>query len=259
MIRCNPRDRYQTVDEVLKDIEKLPKLSTESPRITDDREIQPSGQRSPWLLPSAIALLLLGSVAYFWNTGWNPFNNISVLPTPSPAATPSFNPPSIIPSPSSPVTEIKASYNQLSIYLKAKNWKLADHETYLLLLKAAGKNSYNDGTFYPDEFSRITCADLVLIDQLWTQTTNGKQGLSAQKKIYEEAGKDIRKTYETIGWFNASEQVINTAYDRQTSRWEYIEGRQPNFQSPPTGHLPFLLRDPVKNIERMATLYRCSN
>ncbi len=258
MTRCNPRDRYQTVDEVLKDIEKLPKLSTESPRITDDREIQANMWRSPWLLPSAIVLLLLAGATYLWSIGWN-FSRISSIPTtPINTIPPSFNPSPSIPTPT-PIPEIKTSYNQLRIYLKAKNWKSADYETYLLLLKAAGKNSYNDGTFHPDEFNQITCADLVLIDQLWTQATNGKQGLTAQKKIYEETGKDIRKTYETIGWFNASEQVINTAYDRQTSRWEYIEGRQPNFQSPPTGHLPFLLRDPVKNIERIATLYRCSN
>ena len=148
----------------------------------------------------------------------------------------------------------------MSIYLKQKNWQAADNETYLLLLKSAGSNSFKDGTFHPDEFNRITCADLVLIDQLWTQATNGKQGLTAQKKIYEESARDIRKTYESIGWISPSgEQAIATSYDRQTSRWEYIEGRQPNFKAPPVGHLPFLLREPLnKNLERMVTLYRCS-
>jgi len=98
-----------------------------------------------------------------------------------------------------------------------------------------------------------------LIDQLWTQATNGKQGLSSQKKIYEENGKDIRKTYEIVGWLNPSgELAIDTAYDRASSRWQYIEGRQPNFQNPPVGHLPFLLRDPHRNLERMASFYKCS-
>ncbi len=132
--------------------------------------------------------------------------------------------------------------------------------TYLLLLKASGSQSERDGTFHPDEFNKITCADLVLIDQLWTQASNGKQGLTAQKKIYEDFAKDIRKTYENIGWFSPSgELAIDTTYDRKTSRWEYLEGRQPNFKSPPVGHLPFLLRDTSKNLERMATLYRCSS
>ena len=261
MSRCNPRDRYQTVDEVLRDLAKLPKLSTDSPRITDDRdEVKPKRR----LLPFAIALIVLTSgiclLGIGISTGWNPFKS-DILPSDSPQ--PSATIPTVSPSPQTSVALIpdrKASYEQLSIYLKAKNWKAADDETYLLLLNAAGSQSTKDGTFHPDEFNRINCADLVLIDQLWTQASNGKQGLTAQKKIYEDSGKDIRKTYENIGWLTPSgELAIDTAYDRQTSRWEYIEGRQPNFKAPIVGHLPFLLREPNKNLERMVTLYRCSS
>jgi serine/threonine protein kinase len=261
MTRCNPRDRYQTVDEVLRDMAKLPKLSTVSPRITDDRdEVKPNSL----VLPFAIALLALTSGIYLFSIGWNHFKS-EILPNsnPSPVVstpTPEASPSPLVPPSGTPSPDREASYEQLSIYLKAKNWKAADNETYLLLLKAAGNQSYKDGTFHPDEFNRITCADLVLIDQLWTQASNGKQGLTAQKKIYEDFAKDIRKTYENIGWISPSgELAIDTAYDRQTSRWEYIEGRQPNFKSPPVGHLPFLIREPNKNLERMATLYRCSS
>jgi serine/threonine protein kinase len=261
MSRCNPLDRYQTVDEVLKDLAKLPKLSTDSPRITDDRDMVKPNRL---LLPFAIAFLALTSGIYLFSigfsTGWNPFKS-DILPSDSP--NPSAAIPTVSPSPQTSATLVpdrKASYEQLSIYLKAKNWKAADNETYLLLLQAAGSQSVNDGTFHPDEFNRITCADLVLIDQLWTQASSGKQGLTAQKKIYEDSAKDIRKVYENIGWFTPSgELAIDTAYDRQTSRWEYIEGRQPNFKSPIVGHLPFLLREPNKNLERMVTLYRCSS
>ena len=265
MIRCNSRDRYQTVDEVLKDIAKLPKLSTASPRITDDQEVKPN-----FLLPSAIALLVLSAGIYLFNLGWNPFKNIAIAPNnnhnsnPSPS-TPLSSPQTIanigVNPDSNPDQDKKVSYAQLSIYLKEKNWKAADNESYLLLLKAAGNQSYNDGTFHLDEFKQISCADLVLIDQLWTNLSNGKQGLTAQKKIYDGASKDIRKAYEALGWINASgEFAIETAYNRQTSRWEYIEGRQPNFKSPPIGHFPFLLRDPSsKNLEKMLVLYRCSS
>ncbi len=267
MTRCNPRDRYQTVDEALKDIAKLPKLNTASPRIIDDRVDETSKKPNFLILPSAIALILLASGVYLFVTGWNPFKSDLPVTSPSPLAIPYTFSPSVptlssSPQPSSTVSvESKTNYDQLSIYLKEKNWKAADNETYLLLLKAAGSQSYNDGTFHPDEVNRINCADLVLIDQLWTQASNGKQGLTAQKKIYEDSARDIRKTYESIGWINASgELTIETAYNRDNSRWEYIEGRQPNFKSPPVGHFPFLLRDPFsKNLERMITLYRCSN
>ncbi|MBD2176000.1 GUN4 domain-containing protein [Pseudanabaena sp. FACHB-1998] len=266
MTRCNPRDRYQNVDEVLKDMVKLPKLSNQSPRIMDDREVSVN----PWLLPSIIVLMVCASGFYLISTGT--FKNL-IAPSPiasppqSPKISPTNNPePTAIPSASPSITpnsetsnDGKPDYTQLKIYLKDKNWKAADKETYLQLLKAAGSQSYRDGTFYSDEFNRISCADLVLIDQLWTQASNGKQGLSPQKKIYEENGKDIRKTYEISGWISPSgELAIDTAYDRAASRWEYIEGRQPNFQSPPIGHLPFLLRDPNKNLERMSSFYKCS-
>ncbi|PZO41669.1 MAG: hypothetical protein DCF19_08895 [Pseudanabaena frigida] len=266
MTRCNPRDRYQTVDEVLKDIAKLPKLSTDSPRITDDRIDNRQSKPALWLLPAAILLLILASGIYLFSIGWNPFKETVPNSTPTSSSTePTALPTPIVSSSPQPeftsVPENKTSYDRLIVYLKEKNWKDADNETYLLLLKAAGKQSFNDGSFHPDEFNRITCADLVLIDQLWTQASNGKQGLTAQKKIYEDSGKDIRKTYESTGWFSSSgELAIETAYNRQTSRWDYIEGRQPNFKSPPIGHLPFLLRDPLsKNLERMTTLYRCSS
>jgi len=259
MTRCNPSDRYQSVDEVLKDIGRLPKLSTASPRITDDRITKPF-KLSVLLMPSAIALFVLAIAIYLFNTAKNPVSESSqssinaVIPTPNPSnvnnSIPVENPP----------RENKASHDQLSIYLKDKDWKAADYETYLLLLKAAGRQSSNDGTWHPDEFNRISCADLVLIDQLWTQASNGNQGLTAQKKIYEDSAKDIRKAYESMGWISLTgEAAIATTYDRQTSRWEYIDGRQPNFKSPPVGHLPFLLRDPSsKNLERIVTLYRCS-
>ena len=258
MTRCNPSDRYQSVDEVLKDIGRLPKLSTSSPRIIDDR-ITPEFKISRFLFPSAIALFILAIAIYLFNTAKNPVIESSqssinaVISSPNPSnvnnSTPVENPP----------RENKASHDQLSIYLKDKDWKAADYETYLILLKAAGRQSSNDGTWHPDEFNRISCAHLTLIDQLWTQSSNGNQGLTAQKKIYEDSAKDIRKAYESMGWISLTgEAAIATTYDRQTSRWEYIEGRQPNFKSPPVGHLPFLMRDPSKNLERMVTLYRCS-
>ncbi len=262
MIRCNPRDRYQTVDEVLKDMAKLPKLSTASPRITDDREVPPN----PWLLPSTIACLIIATGSYLLSTGWNPLwsdSSLNVKPNASSTTLPSSSLAVPIPSPQSLTNvAIDRNYAQLRSYLAAKDWKEADNETYLSLLKAAGNQSYNDGSFHPDEFKQISCADLVLIDQLWTQASNGKLGLSAQKKIYAANDKDIHRTYESMGWINSSgELVIETSYSRQTSRWDYLEGRQPNFKSPPTGHLPFLLRDPTnKNWEKItAIFYRCSS
>jgi serine/threonine protein kinase len=254
MTRCNPRDRYQTVDEVLKDIAKLPKLSIDSPRIIDDQGVKPTFQL--WKLAIALLFVVAGGISLFYlfrkELNQSPIISLSpaTITNPLPLAKPSND---IQPDP-------KDNYNQLSIYLTEKNWKAADNETYLLLLKSAGNKSLEDGTFHSDELNQVSCAGIALIDQLWKEASDGKQGLTAQKKIYENFGKDIRQTYTSIGWINPSgELAIDTVYDRKTARWEYMQGRQPNFQAPPIGHLPFLLRDQPNNLERMVALYRCSS
>ena len=270
MARSNPRDRYQTVDEVLRDLSKLPKLSTASPRIISDRlsnspiDQKTRRQSNPQNLIWISVLSLLGLVTtiyllFIWGKETNRADLVQIPKTlpeviPVPIASNSPQLPTAKPNSSNNV-----SYNLLRDYLKQKNWQAADQETYLLLLKAAGSKSYADGTFHPDELSQISCADLVLIDQLWTQSTDAKQGLTAQRQTYNESFKDVRLTFETLGWLNTSgEPAIETAYDRPTSRWEYITGRQPNFKSPPKGHLPFLMRSPTKDMESLTTLYRCS-
>jgi serine/threonine protein kinase len=260
MTRCNPSDRYQTVAEVLKDLAKLPKLSTNSPKITDDREIK----KSQYLFVLPILVIILGAISF----GIYRSSDRLQSSQPSQPSAPQPIPP---PPPSKPPLNFDqdaVSFDQLRNQLKAQDWESADQTTNLILLRAAGSQSLKDGTFHPDELSRISCAEIVLIDQLWTQATDGKQGLTAQKKIYESASKDLRKTYETIGWLTPSgEFAINTIYNRQTSRWEYLEGRQPNFKDPPKGHLPFLFRElssknldnsSDKNLERLVNLYRCS-
>ncbi|PZU97286.1 MAG: hypothetical protein DCE90_06945 [Pseudanabaena sp.] len=269
MTRCNPRDRYQTVDEVLRDLSKLPKLNTASPRTTDDRlgnfpinqidqktRKQPQSRSLIWI--SVLSLLGLTAVIFsliIWARDPSKVESVPTVPPSTPAPVANTPPPTTKPEPADNV-----SYELLSTYLKQKNWQAADQETYLLLLRAAGSRSYADGTFHPDELSQISCADLVLIDQLWTQSTKSKQGFTAQRQTYEESFKDLQITFEKLGWLNPSgDPAIETAYNRQTSRWEYITGRQPNFKSPPKGHLPFLMRSPTKNMESLTTLYRCSS
>lgn len=262
MTRCHPRDRYQTVDEVLKDLAKLPKLSTDSPKITDDRELKKS--QHFFALPILLATVLVAISIGIYRSGDRPRLSQPSAPQPIPATQP------VTQSVKTPLNfdRDSISFDQLRNQLKAQDWEAADQTTHLILLRAAGSQSLKDGTFHPDELSRISCAEIALIDQLWTQATDGKQGLTAQKKIYESTFKDLRKTYETIGWLTPSgEFAINTVYNRQTSRWEYLEGRQPNFKSPPTGHLPLLFRElssknldksSDKNSERLVNLYRCS-
>jgi serine/threonine protein kinase len=261
MTRCHLRDRYQTIDEVIKDLAKLPKLSTESPKIIDDRQPQKTQRPLILLLPMLIAIFAaIGIYQSIHQTSDRPLSSKPSAPQSIPTPQPSNSP---ISSDQDPI-----NFDQLRNQLKAQDWESADQTTHLILLRAAGSQSFKDGTFHPDELNRISCAEIVLIDQLWTQATDGKQGLTAQKKIYESTSKDLRKTYEIIGWLKPSgEFAVNTLYNRQTSRWEYLEGRQPSFKASPTGHLPFLFRElsakvldsySAKNLDRLVNLYRCS-
>jgi serine/threonine-protein kinase len=260
MTRCNPRDRYQTVDEVLKDMSKLPKLSMASPRIMGDdvagmAGAMLSGERVSRWWGSRRSLLVAGTIALVGMVGYGVSQ--SMMP-PEKLPTAPIVPPIVVASPA-PVRSEVPSFNRLSNYLKQKNWEAADLETYLILLKAAGKNSEQDGSFHLDDLGQVNCAEILLIDQLWTQASNGKLGITAQKRIYESNAADLLRTYEAIGWLVGNTMAIDTFYNRQTSRWEYVAGRQPNFKSPPPGHLPFLLRDSsINNLSRMVSLYRCS-
>jgi serine/threonine protein kinase len=136
------------------------------------------------------------------------------------------------------------NYDQLRQSLAKKDWQSADRNTYELLLKAAGSKSYADGTYHPDELTSLSCADIVLIDELWDDASNGKLGFSAQKQIYEAADQDWQKMYEKLGWRTISGTwLVDTHYDREANRWEYVDGHAPNFQAPPAGHLPIALRE----------------
>ncbi len=151
------------------------------------------------------------------------------------------------------------NYDRLRQYLQQKKWELADQETYNLLLQRAGKRSYNDGVLYPDELSTISCADVVLIDQLWSQASEGQLGLTAQKRLYVSEGNDWRKLYERTGWWNeAGDWQIDLLYDRTKRRWYYGMERQPNYAKPPVGHLPLVVREPAPQSQsKQAVFYRC--
>ncbi|AFY71311.1 serine/threonine protein kinase [Thalassoporum mexicanum PCC 7367] len=136
------------------------------------------------------------------------------------------------------------NYDQLRQSLAQQDWQSADRHTYELLLKAAGRESHADGTYHPDELAALSCVDVVLIDELWDDASGGKLGFSAQKRIYEAADQDWQKMYAQLGWRTISGTwLVDTRYDREASRWEYVDGHLPDFQAPPDGHLPIPLRE----------------
>lgn len=117
-------------------------------------------------------------------------------------------------------------YTRLRDLLRAENWKEADSETYLVMLKAVGREER--GWITEEELLNFPCTDLRTIDQLWVKYSNGHFGFSVQKEIYlSVGGVDDGKYYEEVfekygdevGWrVNESwiwyKDVTNTIYSR---------------------------------------------
>ena len=99
------------------------------------------------------------------------------------------------------------TYENLENFLKAKQWKEADQESTRLMLKIA--NREKEGWFDTNSIETFPCDFLSTIDRLWVDNSNGKFGLSIQKKIYIEVcgGKTLyydEKEWQcfgdTVGW-----------------------------------------------------------
>lgn len=133
------------------------------------------------------------------------------------------------------------NYSQLQEYLRAKDWRMADRETYLRLLDAAGSLAQARGMIPQSEMDTLSCADLRTIDQLWSTATNGQQGFATQMNIFRAVGFDYRKMYDTIGWQKlppANTWAFEWRYNTQDRRMEFVPGKEPNYTDPAPGYLP---------------------
>ncbi|PSB67231.1 NTPase (NACHT family), partial [filamentous cyanobacterium CCP1] len=123
-------------------------------------------------------------------------------------------------------------YQDLEGYLKNGQWKLADTETYSLMITTLGKEEGR--LFSPEELINFPCEELRAIDQLWIKYSQGKFGFSTQKQIYVECGAILDGRYpgnqiwrrfgDRVGW-------------RINDEWITLDETSYEF-SAPLGHLP---------------------
>jgi hypothetical protein len=132
-------------------------------------------------------------------------------------------------------------YTQLREYLRVKDWRAADQETYLRLLDAAGPQAQAAGMIPQDEMDALSCTDLRTIDQLWSAATNHQQGFSVQMQILRALGSDYRRLYAKVGWQElppSNQWAFERDYNVETRRIEFKSGQEPNYTNPVPGHLP---------------------
>ena len=122
-------------------------------------------------------------------------------------------------------------YAKLEALLKAGEWREADEETYRLMIKAVGKE---DGQIFSlEDLENFPCEDLLTIDRLWVEASNGHFGFSVQKKIWQEcgspmnSGKDWDRFCVKVGWKNAAATEYVNYTDLKFSPHLSLKGELP--------------------------------
>lgn len=102
---------------------------------------------------------------------------------------------------------MSSTYDTLAALLKAGKWKDADQETAKVMLEVAGQTER--GYLDEEDLQKFPCEDLLTIDRLWVEASNGHFGFSVQKKIWENCGSPSSDGEEwdrfcvRVGWQNS--------------------------------------------------------
>ncbi len=138
------------------------------------------------------------------------------------------------------LSEKGIDYTRLRDLLKAGKWEKADQETLAVMLKATGREK--EGWLDTESIKKFPCTDLRTIDQLWVKHSNGRFGLSVQKRIWESVGKDYEKFCDRVGWRKWRIVVVDKWFGlkQQTEKQsEWLRYSDLRFDtSAPKGHLP---------------------
>ncbi len=119
----------------------------------------------------------------------------------------------------------KVNVEKLKSYIRNNNFKKADSETQSLLFTIA--NLPNRKTrFEKGDSSKIGCSAYRDIDNIWTDNTNSKFGLSVQKDIYEDV-QEWDVFIKTVGW---ADQDGKQLQNRTQLKYDIAQA--------PNGHLP---------------------
>ena len=122
----------------------------------------------------------------------------------------------------------KPNYDQLEEYLKNEQWQQADAETDRLILQIAGETNSLDSEY----INKLPCESLRKIDELWQENSNGRFGLTPQKKVYLDTGNQIGQYRES-----SYEEFGNKVKWRTFGVWS-LYGDLKFTDIAPVGHLP---------------------
>jgi hypothetical protein len=96
---------------------------------------------------------------------------------------------------------IHSRYEALMSYLVNQQWEEANHETDRVMIEVLDQDYLT-----PDALKNFPREDLLTIDKLWVEASNGHFGFSIQKNIWQECGapmstgKDWENFCDRVGW-----------------------------------------------------------
>ncbi len=115
-------------------------------------------------------------------------------------------------------------YKKLEALLRAGQWKAADEETYELMIRTVGKEPGE--RFVIEDLRTFPCEDILRIDRLWEENSNGRFGFSVQKEIYKrDCGGKLDGKYDAV------------SFQRLYKKVEWGKRKEPQEHQPP-GYLP---------------------
>ncbi|WP_149976732.1 serine/threonine-protein kinase [Microcystis aeruginosa] len=123
-------------------------------------------------------------------------------------------------------------YNNLRDLLAQEKWQEADQETANLFLRVADRTK--EKYLKIEDIDNFPCEDLSTINQLWLKYSQGKFGISVQKRIYESLGGS--GNYDQQKW-NAFGSKVGW---RVNNKWLYYDQITFSLKAP-SGHLPTLV------------------
>lgn len=122
-------------------------------------------------------------------------------------------------------------YNKLRDLLAAGEWKLADEETELCMLKVCRQET--EAGLEKTHIDNFPCEDLRIIEQLWLKYSDGHFGFSVQQHIYQNMGS--KREYDEQLW-KVFAVFVGWRY-RSGNRWIDYDRLTFGIKAP-LGHLP---------------------
>ncbi len=207
-----PRDRYQSAEEVLKDLFAKPVVINKTISVP---VVFPAKALSDNLLKPLLGEKLPGDTEFVVSEAF-----LTSIPQQLP----------ISPVADGIVADVRVNYRKLSQLLAAKRWKEADLETKVILLSVAGRTA--EGWMRAEDFKRFSCEDLCTLDRLWVDYSGGRFGYSVQKQVWESIGGKVDIDYtiwcrfgDRLGW-------------RRDGNWLNYSDLSFDQNIAPLGHLP---------------------